>query len=124
MSSRNDDHQEGSFKRMEMALSSFILQARQYNLRAELIIIDWNPPTDKPLLKDALSLPDDLGPLVVRFIVVPPSIHKGYKCSDKLNIVFTAAHNVGIRQARGEFILPTNSDILFSDDLCKYTGIS
>ena len=85
-----------------------------------MIIVDWNPPSDKPLLKDALSIPNDLGPLVIRFIVVPRQIHESYKCSPDMKIAYVAALNVGIRRARGEFIWPTNSDLLFSNEMIEF----
>jgi len=117
---RNDDYQIDGFKRMETALNNLIIQAKKYNLRAELIIVEWNPPADRPLLKDVISLPADLGFFTVRFINVPSEIHKTYKCSEKIKIITTAALNVGIRRARGEFILTTNSDILFSNELIAF----
>ena len=120
ITSRNDDYQGNGFIRMQTSVNSLLVQAKQYNLRAELIIVDWNPPSDKPLLKDAVFLPDDLGPLVIRFIVVPYQIHKSYKCSPKMNMVPVAALNVGIRRAEGEFIWTTNSDLLFSDELMRF----
>lgn len=121
--SRNDDHQGDMFKHMQTAITSLIIQVKRYNLKAELILVEWNPPVDRPLLKDALSWPDDLGPLAIRIIVIPPSIHKKYKCSNKAKIVIRAASNVGIRRARGEFILATNADILFSDELINFLSL-
>ena len=123
MNSRNDNYQGASFKRLQLAVSNLIEQAKRYNLNAELIIVDWNPPADKPLLKDVVSLPNDLGPLSVKFIVVPPSIHKKYNASAKINIVIPAAYNVGIRRAKGEFIMPTNSDVLFSEELMHFLSL-
>ncbi len=120
MASRNDDYQGNALSRLQMVVNNLIDQAKQYNLRAELIIVDWNPPSDKPLLKDAVFLPDDLGPSIVRFITVPSSIHKTYRCSDKIKIITVAALNVGIRRAEGEFIWTTNSDLLFSDELMRF----
>ncbi len=120
ITSRNDDYQGNGFIRMQTSVNSLLVQAKQYNLRAELIIVDWNPPSDKPLLKDAVFLPDDLGPSIVRFITVPSSIHKTYRCSDKIKIITVAALNVGIRRAEGEFIWTTNSDLLFSDELMRF----
>lgn len=120
ITSRNDDYQGESFQRLQLAVNTFIDQAKRYNLEAEIILVEWNPPQDRPLLKDILSLPDDLGPVIFRFIVVPSSIHKKYKCSDKINIVATAALNVGIRRAQGEFILPTSAGILLSNELIQF----
>lgn len=123
IAARNDEYQGEAFQRIQTAIDTLIDQVKYYNLETELIIVDWNPPLDKPLLKDTLSLPDDLGPLTLRFVVVPSSIHKNYQCSDKINLVCVAAHNVGIRRARGEYVLPTNSDILFSNELMHFLSL-
>ena len=37
-------------------------------------------------------------------------------------ILIDRARNVGIRRARGEFILPTSPDILLSDELAEWFG--
>jgi len=120
---RNDDFEGGGSLRFQAFITNLIAQARKYNVRAELIIVEWNPPLDKPLLKDVLSLPDDLGPLAIRFIVVPPSIHKVYKCSDKLGMVCVPALNVGIRRAEGEFIFTITGDLLFSNELMHFFSL-
>lgn len=120
ITSRNDDYQGNAFGRMQTAISSFIEQAKHYNLKAELIIVDWNPPKDKLLLKDAISLPKELGPVRVRFVAVPATIHQKYNSSERIKIIAAAALNVGIRRARGEFIVPTTSDILFSSELIQF----
>lgn len=120
MTSRNDDYQGGSFQRLQLAVNTFIDQAKRYNLGAEIILVEWNPPQGRPLLKDVLSLPSDLGPVIFRFIVVPSSIHKKYNASSRINIIRGADLNVGIRRAQGDFIFATNSDILFSNELIQF----
>jgi len=120
LSFRNDEYQGESFKRFQVAIDALIYQAKHYNLNAELIIVEWNPPSDKPLLKDAISLPDDLGPLVIRIITVPHEIHKRYNLSKRISILCMIASNVGIRRANGQFILSTCSGILFSNKLVEF----
>ncbi len=117
---RNDDFEGGGSLRFQTVVTNLIEQAKKYNVRAELIIVEWNPVPNNPSLKDALLLPSDLGPVDVRFIVVPPLIHKRYRCSDKIGIVYAAAQNVAIRRARGEFILPISADILLSNELMHF----
>lgn len=78
---------------------------------------------EKPYISIVLFLPKDLGPLTIRFIVVPLSVHKKYNSSAKINLVLPAAWNIGIRRAKGQFILPTNTDILFSDELISFLSL-
>jgi hypothetical protein len=56
----------------------------------------------------------------VRFIQVPPEIHRKFRHADHLPLYQMIAKNVGIRRARGRFILVTNIDILFSDELVSF----
>ena len=122
MTSRNDDYQKGGFDRMQMTIDNLILQAKKYNLSAELIIVDWNPPQDKPLLKDVLIV-NNVSPLEIRFVVVPLEIHKTYNSSARINIINPAAFNVGIRRARGKFVMATNADIMLSNELMEYIAL-
>jgi len=117
---RNDDYQGAFTKRFQMAFNSLITQAKEYNLRLELIIVEWNPPEGRPLLKDVLSIPKELGPVTVRFIVVPHAVHERYHASKNINIIFAPAINVGIRRARGQFIFSTTADIMFADEFIKF----
>ena len=68
------------------------------------------------------SWPDDLGPCEVRFIEVPPEIHARYDHGKALPLYQMIAKNVGIRRARGRFVLATNIDILFSSELAAFLG--
>jgi hypothetical protein len=59
----------------------------------------------------------------VRIIEVPEAVHKTFRHSDQLPLFQMIAKNVGIRRARGRFILATNIDILFSDELMRFIGL-
>ena len=118
--SRNDDHGGNLLQRMQLFVNGIISQSRLYNLKIELILVDWNPPYDKPKLAQALVWPKDAKSCCVRIIEVPPEIHKHFRDSDKLPLFQMLAKNVGIRRSRGKFVLATNIDILFSDELMQY----
>jgi hypothetical protein len=120
VAARNDDHGGNLLARMQIFVSGWIEQARRYGIASELIIVEWNPPPDRPRLFDALRWPQDLGPCEVRIIEVPPELHARYPHSDALPLYQMIAKNAGIRRARGQFVLATNIDILFSDELAKY----
>ncbi len=120
VTARNDDHGGNLLGRMQIFVAGWIEQAKRYGIPSELIIVEWNPPPDRPRLIDVLRWPEDLGPCEVRFIEVPPELHARYAHGDALPLYQMAAKNVGIRRARGEFVLATNIDILFSDELAEY----
>jgi hypothetical protein len=114
---RNDSY---GGKRHQAGIKGILLQAERHHLRSELILVEWNPPPDKPLLKDVFPWPQRSGFCTIRNIVVPASIHARYNFSDKYPIHMMAAWNVGIRRARGEFILLATCDILMSDEVVEF----
>lgn len=120
VAARNDDHGGNLLGRMQAFVNAWIAQCKRHRLSSELIIVEWNPPEDRPRLVDALRWPADLGPCRVRFIEVPPEIHRRYRHADSLPLYQMIAKNVGIRRAAGQFVLATNIDILFSDELVGF----
>jgi len=122
VAARNDDHGGNLLGRMQIFVDGWLAQARRYQIPSELIIVEWNPPADRPPLAEALKWPSDTGPCQVRFIDVPREIHSRYKHAENLALYQMIAKNVGIRRARGRFILATNIDILFSDELAAFLG--
>lgn len=120
VTSRNDDHGGNTLHRMQVFAKGLAEQCKKFYLDAELIIVEWNPPADRKRLYEVLQWPDDLGPLTVRFIEVPPEVHNSIGNSDKFPLFQMIAKNVGIRRAKGKFVLATNIDILFSDELMRF----
>lgn len=51
---------------------------------------------------------------------MPPEVHARYRDAAVLPMYEMIAKNVGIRRARGQFILATNIDIVFSDELVQF----
>lgn len=117
---RNDDHGGNMLERMQAFLDALKRQSNEHHLPTELIVVEWNPPSDKPRLKDALQWSDQSGYCSTRIIVVPQHIHNRYKHGRQLPLYQMIAKNVGIRRARGEFVLATNIDILLSESLFEY----
>lgn len=118
--SRNDDHGDGLLRRMQHFVDGLVEQSRRHRLSVELILVEWNPPPDRPPLADALSWPADSGDCAIRIITVPGELHARLKHGDRLPLFQMIAKNVGIRRARGRYVLATNIDILFSDGMVGY----
>ena len=117
---RNDDHGGNLLRRMQMFINGILTQSQQYRLSVELVLVEWNPPQDRPRLAEALSFPERHDYCTVRIIQVPAEVHNRYKHANGLALYQMIAKNVGIRRAQGEFILATNIDILFSDELFAF----
>ena len=118
--SRNDDHGGSLLRRMQTFVNAFIAQCQRHGLSAELILVEWNPPADRPRLAEALHWPRDLGPCQVRIIEVSPALHQRYQHATALPLYQMIAKNAGIRRARGKFVLASNIDILFNDELMRF----
>lgn len=119
--SRNDDHGGHLLARMQLFVDGLADQAERFALPVELIVVEWNPPADRPLLVEALRWPvsDMFQP---RVITAPPDVHNSFSNANKLPLYQMIAKNVGIRRARAPFVLATNVDILLSDELFEYMG--
>ena len=117
---RNDDHGGDLTKRMQLFINGLLEQCRRHDLDAELIVVDWNPPASSLRIADAYSWPAENSPCSVRIVEVPASIHDRFKNAAQIPLFQFIAKNVGIRRARGEFVLATNVDIFFTDALVTY----
>lgn len=120
VTSRNDNHGLNIQQRMQAFVDGWFFQAAKFNLPSELIFVEWNPPADRPRLIDSLRWPENRGPCRLRLIEVPPELHGQFACADRLPLYQFIAKNVGIRRARAPFILTSNIDILFSDELFAF----
>jgi len=117
---RNDNHGGNMLRRMQIFVNGLIEQSRRYQLPTELIIVEWNPPVDRPRLAEALTWAVEDSPCVVRIIEVPPELHQQVRYASALPLFQMLAKNVGIRRAQGEYILATNIDLVFSDALFEF----
>ena len=120
VTARNDDHGGNLLGRMQAFVNGWIGQAKRYQIPSELIVVEWNPPPDRPRLREAFDWPEELGPCEIRFIEVPPELHRRYTHAEALALYQMIAKNAGIRRARGRFVLATNIDILFSSELAAF----
>jgi len=117
--SRNDEHGGDPQRRTQIFIDSYAWQAEHYKLETELILVDWNPPQDKPGLADILVFPAN-DYFYARVIVVPPEVHEGFRYSNDIPLFQFIGKNAGIRRARGEFILATCMDSVLDDRLFEY----
>ncbi|MCB1068001.1 MAG: hypothetical protein KDK56_07425 [Simkania sp.] len=118
--SRNDDHGGRLLERMQAFIDGVIAQSKRHRLPVELIIVEWNPPEDRPYLNEVLKVPTDKGGSAVRIIRVSKKLHDALDHSNNLPLFQMYAKNIGIRRARGDYVIATNIDIIFSDELFSY----
>jgi hypothetical protein len=117
VAARNDNYAGDFLYRMHLFLNTLAALSHRHGLHAELVVVEWNPPADRPRLKDAVHWPRGDRGLSIRIIEVPEDVHRTLRNAEKMPIFEYIAKNVGIRRAHGEFVLVTNPDIIFSDEL-------
>jgi hypothetical protein len=119
VTTRNDDHGGDPLRRLQAFVNTFARQCARTGLDAELIVVEWNPPDDRPRLSQLLRVPSH-APFPVRLVEVPAAIHETFRFAAVLPLFQMIAKNAGIRRARGRFVLATNIDIIFSTELVEH----
>lgn len=120
VAARNDNYGGDFLHRMQGFVNVLLPLLGNFKLESELLVVEWNPPQDRVRLREALDWLRCPDTVVVRIIEVPTKIHRSRPNSDKMPMFDCFAKNVGIRRARGEFVLVTNPDVLFSQELVAY----
>jgi hypothetical protein len=118
VATRNDNHGGNMKSKNQLFIDNWINKTKKYNISSELILIEWNPLKKK--LKDVLKIPKLHKNQSIRIITVPNIVHKTFKNSNKLSFYQMIAKNVGIRRSKGEFVLTTNIDIIFSEKIMHF----
>lgn len=109
---RNDDYGQGFVQRLDTFVRSLDHQAKACPGVFELVIVEWNPPSDRENLYQSIAPPQHLD---LRVIQVPQELHQSLGVAR--SVLEFHGKNVGARRARGDFVLTTNPDVLFSNDL-------
>jgi hypothetical protein len=117
VASRNDNHGGDMLKRMRIFVKALIHQCNKVQLNCELVFVEWNPIPGQPRLNEILPAVKQEDYLNIRYILVPPEIHEKLNFSKQIPLFQMIAKNVGIRRAKAKFVLCTNVDLIFSDDL-------
>lgn len=105
---RNDNYDHNFNERLTIALRRNIKSLPD----AEFIFVEWNPYLDRPLTCSKLQRTFKEK---VKYYVVHPKYHKYYCNID--GFLEYPPKNVGIRKSTGDFIICTNSDVIFCPDL-------
>lgn len=116
IAARNGEHDNSFLKRLRTAIRLLRVFIARHRLACEFIIVQYNPPQYQPLYEEALV---DLATsaMPIRIITVSESFHHRIAPNKKGLFLEYVAKNIGIRRAIGEFILATNLDIIFSDEM-------
>jgi hypothetical protein len=113
-SGRNDGYTPNYVRRVSRATACLARQLERAAVEAEIILVEWNAPADRPRLIDVLDVPKSLRHVTVRGIMVDAKHHRGFAGAEERPIHTGEAANVGLRRARGRFATPKASDTFFS----------
>lgn len=119
---RNDGYTPNYAKRLEHALGFLVRQLDRHAVPSEVIVVEWNPPPDRPLLAEEMASLGASGHVSVRFIVVPAKHHEGPQGWQTRGMHVNNAANVGMRRARGRFVTPKALDTFYSEQLVSRLG--
>jgi hypothetical protein len=119
VTSRNDNHGGKIMARMRHCFASLSEQAARYRLPIQLVLVDWNPPADRPTLAEVPDLGSSHEFFRFDVITVPREIHAALPLANDIPLFQYYAKNVGIRRALGRYILATNVDIILADRLAQ-----
>jgi hypothetical protein len=115
---RNDDY-AGGIEKCLWGIRYLAEQCDEFGLRAEAIVVDWNPVPGRPGVAEVLDALPSSTHLSIRVIAVPPAIHASYEHADRRPMHVAVAVNTGIRRARGEFTVLKAADVYYPDSVVR-----
>lgn len=120
VTTRNDTHSHRMQERTQSFIDNIEYLSAKFEKGVELVIVEWNPPADRSPLIDQFTFDRSHPFLSVKVITVGQDIHDQYEMAKTTPLYQMIAKNVGVRRATGEFILATNIDVLFSENLFRH----
>lgn len=115
---RNDDYGGNMINRASTFVRVLYFLLDKYKIESEIIFVEYNPVPDKKYLFQELPKPKTKY-VSLRGIIVPSSFHDRVK-KNKIPLLEYYGKNIGIRRAKGDFIIATNPDIVFSEEIIKH----
>ncbi|KAI8096490.1 uncharacterized protein BX664DRAFT_258050 [Halteromyces radiatus] len=102
--------------KLQNTIDSTFLMAEKTKTLMEIILVDWNPQPQRRPLRDSFRFRrSDF--LTYRILTVPRQIHDSLYQPDRSPTYEFEAKNVGIRFARGEFVLCSKLDDIWTTHL-------
>ena len=117
---RNDNYGGDFLRRMQIFVNVLFELAAKTRRNIELVIVEWNPPKDRARLANAISWPQSIKDGMAVIVTVPERNHKNLPNHETVPLFEWVGKNVGIRRAKGEYIIVTNPDIIFTKSLFSF----
>jgi hypothetical protein len=112
LTGRNDGYGSDFRERFFRTLRFNAEQLTSHGIDHEFVFVEWAPSSNAPRLFDLVfdAVPQ-LARASCRWFVVDPRYQEALSQNPQLRYLEYIAKNVGIRRARGQFVLATNCDI-------------
>ncbi len=123
LSGRNDEAMGDFSGRVQAFIDHFSIAAWAINMSAEIIVVEWNPPASRPALASVLKSGAPHNRLPVFVATVGVEMHARLSKASSTEFFEYAAKNVGIRLARGSWILVANPDSLFTLPMLRFLSL-
>jgi hypothetical protein len=116
LTGRNDEYGIDFRQRFLRTLTFNQRELSARDIAYEFVFVEWAPEPARPLLIDIAldAIPELRRGGTFRGIVVDRKYHAALSLNPRLQYLEFIAKNVGIRRARGEYVLTTNCDVFFS----------
>ena len=114
LTGRNDGYGGDFLSRFARSLRFNLQELNARGISHEVAFVEWAPPHDRSRLADVLfdTVPD-LDRRVFSWYIVDPEYQTALSLNPRLEYLEFIAKNVGVRRARGRYILTSNCDVFF-----------
>jgi glycosyltransferase involved in cell wall biosynthesis len=122
---RNDNYGGNFIERLQTGINWNTRWLEYYKINSEIILVNWNPVAENPDLTEVMTFPKDRKYVRFRMITVPSAIHKDYidpSIRSTVPMFEFVAKNVGIKRAKGKYLLSINADILIHPEIFSAIG--
>lgn len=114
LTGRNDGYGGDFTTRFFRTLRFNLQQLASRGISHEIVFVEWAPPAGSPLLIDQiLGAVPELDPSICSWWVVDGRYQEALSLNPRLEYLEFLAKNVGVRRARGRFVLTSNCDVYF-----------
>ncbi len=111
---RNDNYGGFLAERIQLFIDYYAFFVKQYPGLFEFVIIDYNPPSDKPKLRDAFDW-KVLGRVI--HCEVTTEVHQAIPGASSRKIQDYIGRNIGLRYGTAPFAMVLNQDIFISSSI-------
>ena len=119
ITSRNDKYITKQEVLVLSALKDLIKKIEKYDLSAEIIFIEWNPPSNRKKYLDLLRNIKIPKCLDFTLVSVDKKYHNSLYFSELITLCGERAANIGIRLATGMFLINKSQDTFYSEFFYK-----